>query len=244
MEADVYQRMAQQEDGHWWFLGRRRLLRCLLEHFAPPHRPLRILEAGCGTGGNLALLSEFGDVSAFELDPMARERAVARGFPVQAGRLPGELPFAGERFDLIVLFDVLEHIEEDQAALAALRPLLKPGGRLILTVPAFSFLWTRHDVRHHHFRRYSRGQLADRLQSAGLTLHRISYYNCWLFLPIAVIRLGKRVLRSSRSDEEGRPPRWLNRFLEEVLASERFLLVRPGLPFGISLWAVAGPPSA
>src|SRR6185312_16486006 len=115
--------------------------------------------AGCGSGGNLPMLAEFGEVSAFELDEAQLQRARERGIgTIARGSIPDALPFEGQRFDLVVMLDVLEHLEDDHAGLAAVLTRLAPGGFFLATVPAFPMLWSSHDVSHHHFRRYSRGQ--------------------------------------------------------------------------------------
>jgi SAM-dependent methyltransferase len=240
MEAEVFQRMAEQEARHWWFRARRRILLGLIRKYAvsTSSAEMRILEAGSGTGGNLGMLSELGSVSAFELDKTACEIARVRGFEVQQGKLPTEHPFTGERFDLIVLFDVLEHVEADQDSLKALAGLLQPGGHLIMTVPAFPFLWSGHDEKHHHFRRYRRPGLRAQLQMAGLEVRRISYFNSFLFPAIALVRCIKKLMRSKHSDEEAIPPAPVNRLLEILFSSERFLLPFINFPFGVSLFAI------
>ncbi len=181
MDRAVFERMAAFEDTHWWFAARRRLIHTILSRSAAVPQGAQILEAGCGTGGNLALLSEFGTVDAFEFDAAAREIAEEKsGLPIVFGALPSDLPFGQKKFDIIGLFDVLEHIEDDQASLAALGARLAPEGQIVLTVPAFPALWSRHDERHHHFRRYTSKSLravADRARSSGcknaaiLTVH-------------------------------------------------------------------------
>lgn len=210
----------------------------LINRYIPSSGKLSILEAGCGTGGNLPMLSSLGRVSAFELDTGACEVARSRGFDAREGRLPEAHPFVSERFDLIVLLDVLEHVEADQASLDALARLLEPGGRLILTVPAFPFLWSGHDDQHHHFRRYRRPQLRAGIEAAGLEVQRISYFNTFLFPLVVMVRAFRKFSGSKHSDEEAVPPGSLNAALEMIFSSERFLLPRMSFPFGVSLVAV------
>src|SRR4029077_81559 len=126
-----------------------------------PPKP-RILEIGSGTGGNLVMLSSFGQVSAVEMDASARSIALQKTdgrFDIRAGFCPGGIPFANEKFDLICLFDVLEHIEEDIATLVAVKGLLASGGRVLMTVPAQQWLWSAHDEFLHHKRRYAAREL-------------------------------------------------------------------------------------
>jgi SAM-dependent methyltransferase len=237
--------MAELENGHWWFLARRRILRETLRRYARlPDRP-RVLEAGCGTGGNLAMLADFGEVSAFEPDEEARRHAVAKGaFEVRDGRLPGEIPFEAGSFDLICAFDVLEHVDEDLASLRALGQRLRPGGWMLLTVPAFPFLWSRHDETHHHKRRYLKDQLLARAHEAGVVPVRLTYFNSLLFPLIAGVRMLKGLFGIAGGDDEAMPSPLLNRLLGAVFASERHLVGRLPLPAGVSLLMLARRPQA
>ena len=242
MEKDIYRRMAAQETEHWWFTGRRSILRKTMAHYSPQAGDLAILEAGCGTGGNLRLLSEFGTVSGFELDEDACRVAARSGVPIVRGCLPDEVPFEDNSFDMIALFDVLEHVKEDRESLSKLYKLLKPGGRLFITVPAFPSLWSHHDVRHHHFRRYRKNPLKRLIEETGFQVIRLSHYN-FLLAPIVVMtRLYHNLSNNSHSDDEKMPPGWLNRLLRGIFSFEGNLLMRMDLPVGISLMAVAERP--
>lgn len=245
MERQVYGRMAELEDGHWWFLARRRILRETLRRYARlPARP-RVLEAGCGTGGNLAMLADFGQVSAFEPDAEARRHAAAKGaFEVRDGRMPHDIPFEADSFDLVCAFDVLEHVDDDLASLRALGQRLRPGGWMLLTVPAFPFLWSRHDETHHHKRRYLKAQLLARAREAGVVPVRLTYFNSLLFPLIAGVRLVKNLFGIDGGDDEAVPPLPLNRLLGAVFASERHLVGRLPLPAGVSLLMLARRPEA
>jgi SAM-dependent methyltransferase len=237
MERSVYDRMNDLEARHWWFAARREVIAALIERHAQSP-DTRILEAGCGSGGNLALLGRYGQVDAFEYDDIARAHACEKsGLDIRPGALPEAIPFEGKRYDLIGLFDVLEHVEADQASLAALASRLEDGGRLLVTVPALPMLWSAHDERHHHFRRYTRKSLAKAAQAAGLKVTYTSYFNMFLF-PLAVAaRLAKAITRSNTPDD-ALPPRWLNAALRRVFAAERYLVGRLRLPVGLSLVAV------
>lgn len=242
MEAEVYERMAAMEAEHWWFRGRRRILETLMGRIEGEGSRPRILEAGCGTGGNLPMLERHGTVKAFEPDPRARELARSKGYLVEAGSLPESCPFDGELFDWILMPDVLEHIEDDRAALAVLTRKLAPGGKLLLTVPAFPALWSAHDTIHHHFRRYRRRDLTSLLSATGLRIRVLHYYNFWLFPPILAVRLLKRGRAAANSDDAAIPAAPLNRVLEGIFSSERHFVGRPGFPFGVSLIALASRP--
>lgn len=238
MNPEAYEVMARTEDEHWWFAGRRRILASIIEALNPGPGA-RILEVGAGTGGNLAMLDRFGEVHAVELDDYARARAAEKtGVPVRKGFLPDGLPFDTPSFDLVCLFDVLEHIEDDVAALRALRQLLKPGGSILLTVPAHAWLWSQHDVKLHHFRRYTKKTLRQCCDEAGCRIARMSYFNLWLF-PLAVAaRFADRLLPGERSLGEEPPARPLNAAFLTLFGSEAALLRRGNLPLGVSLLAI------
>jgi SAM-dependent methyltransferase len=240
MERHVYRRLGELEDRHWWFAARRRILGGILEDICRGRRDLDILEAGCGTGGNLAMLGRFGRLRAFEPDAEARAAAAekARLF-IDDARLPDGLLYGRNRFDLVCAFDVIEHVEKDSESLAALGSTLKPGGRLVMTVPALPWLWSRHDVHHHHFRRYTRASLEAALRGAGLTPLKISYFNILLFPVIAGVRFAGRLMRRETGSDDRMPPAWLNGLLERVFGLEQGLVRRFCLPTGVSLLAVA-----
>jgi SAM-dependent methyltransferase len=239
MERIVYDRMAELDQLHWWYRARREVLAALIRRRALPPRGGRILEVGCGTGHNLAMLAQFGAVEAIEVDPAARAVAEQRlGRSVGSVPLP-ELDGVPERaFDLIGSFDVIEHIADDAAALASIARCLKPGGRFVMTVPAHGWMWSAHDVVNHHQRRYSKVGLKRLVQGSPLRLEALGYFNSLLF-PLAV---GARVagkLTGKRDSDDKLPPGPLNRALETVFAQEARLIGRVSLPPGLSLFAVA-----
>jgi SAM-dependent methyltransferase len=241
LEPHTYQLAAAVEDRHWWFRGRRSVLRALLDrHLGAGPQGRDILEVGCGNGGNLALLAAYGRVFAVELDDAARARAVQRGLArVETGQLPGALPFPGQRFDLIAALDVLEHVEDDEASLRALRERLKPGGLALLTVPAYQWMWGANDRVSHHLRRYSGDGLRSLLARSGFAPDYFGHFNTLLFpLAVAQVKLG-RVLQADRYAGVRIPPAPLNRLLEGVFSLERFIAPRFSLPYGLSLVALA-----
>lgn len=239
MEPDTYQLMRQIEDQHWWFVARRKILGALLTRLDLPVQA-EILEVGCGTGGNIALLKRFGTVTCVELDEtaanMARERKLA---PVHNGKLPDEIPEFPGKFDVVTLFDVIEHVKEDGASLQTLAAVLKPGGRIVITVPAFNFLWSQHDDENHHQRRYLRRDLVKLAKQCGLTLDYISYFNSWLFLPVAGLRIIRKVIPYKETWQDMHMPNTaVNGVLQRVFSSERHVVGKMSLPFGVSLMAV------
>jgi len=243
MRAEMYALHEAHEEAHWWFSARRRIVMHLLRReLRGAGASRRLLDVGCGAGGLLAYLRAFGDVVGVDPSPDAVAFAAQkRSGDVRLGRLPDEMPLgADDRFDVITLLDVLEHIDEDDAALRTLHGLLKPNGLLLLTVPAFQFLWSGHDVVNEHKRRYTSSQLRERLHSAGFHVEILSYYNTTLFAPVAVIRFAKRWLGGVQGQGDlGAVPRPLNAVLRAIFAAERHVLGAVRLPFGVSLIATA-----
>lgn len=238
MERSVYDRMNELEATHWWFVARRSIIASLVERHLPTGPGSRILEAGCGSGGNLQMLGQFGQVDAFEYDGGAREHAKDKsGLDIRFGALPDQLPFDDRRYDLIGLFDVLEHVEADTASLSALASRLDTSGKILVTVPALPFLWSKHDVRHHHFRRYTRASLTEAARQAGLKVSYCSYFNAFLF-PLAVTARAIKRLTGSETPDDRLPPAWLNATLTRILGAERRLLRGIRFPIGLSLAAV------
>jgi SAM-dependent methyltransferase len=239
MEPQLLREQASLEKMHWWFVARRKILDRVVAGLGLPAGS-RILEAGCGTGGNLHMLARHGEVFAFDVSETARRLAAEWGTAqIAEGFLPDGIPFDGEAFELVVLLDVLEHIEDDGAALRALRTRLKPGGRLLITVPALPSLWSCHDERHQHYRRYRKAELAAKLRGAGYELTRITYFNTLLFPLVGATRLARRLIGGESQDDLVLPSPWLNGLLKGVFGAERNLVGRFPLPIGVSLLAIA-----
>ncbi len=238
MDRAVFQAMAAEEDKHWWFASRRRVLSGLIARCARPAREGRVLDMGCGSGGNMAMLAEFGQLEGIEYDAPAREIAAERGIaPVVAGGLPDGLGVEDGRFALIGLFDVLEHVEQDVASLAALGQKLSSDGKLIVSVPALPWLWSDHDVTHHHYRRYTKASLRAAVAEAGLQLDGVGYFNTLLF-PLALAqRLVQRATGLGKG-AAGLPSPPVNAVLRTIFGWERHLIGRVPLPIGLSVWAV------
>ncbi|HEX2559050.1 class I SAM-dependent methyltransferase [Phenylobacterium sp.] len=238
MERAVYDRMRELEQAHWWFVGRRELLGQVIGRLGL-RQEAKILEVGCGVGGNLPLLGRFGSVEALEPDAESRSYVSAKlGVPVADGRLPDGLPYEPGAFDAVCGFDVLEHVEEDAASTRKLAELVAPGGYLVATVPAYRWMWSRHDELHHHRRRYTKDEFEALFSAAGLKIVKASYFNTLLF-PLAVAaRLAKRVL-GLKGEDDRMPPGWLNRILTRVFRWEAGWVARGALPFGLSILVVA-----
>ncbi len=241
VEREVYLSLSRVEDQHWWFRARREIATGILQALHLPENAA-ILEVGSGTGGNLSMLSQFGRLFAMEMDAEARALSDRRGIvKAEAGLLPEHIPFDDQRFDLIAAFDVLEHIEPDFETLAALRGRLAVGGKLLITVPAFPFLWSTHDESHHHKRRYRLKPLTRLVEHAGYRVLLASYCNFWLFPIVMAARLAATVARrrSQNGAQLSMPPTPLNHLLRVIFASERYLYGIVRLPFGVSIVLLA-----
>lgn len=241
MERAVYDRMAEHDAVHWWYVARREILHDLVAREVKLPADARILEIGCGTGHNFAMLRRFGRLDAIEVDGAARALASRRlGHAVAAAPLPELGGIADGAYHLIALLDVLEHVDEDEAALASIAAKLAPGGRILVTVPAYRWMWSAHDVAHHHKRRYSRRSLKRVIEAAGLRVHRLGYFNSLLFPLAAAVRIAGRLTGKTESDDR-MPPAPLNRLFRTIFALERHLVGRVPLPAGVSLFALLGP---
>lgn len=232
---------AEEDQRHWWFLGRQAVILGEMARWLPEGR-LRVAEVGCGSGGLLPGLARFGDVVGVEADPALRTAAVARGLRVLAGALPDDVPLVESSLDAACLFDVLEHVKDDGQALARVRALLRPGGLLFATVPAHPWLWSRHDEILGHFRRYTRRRLRAIVEQEGFGIERLTYFNTLLAAPIVVHRLLGRATGRDTHDLR-RPAAGLNRLLARCFALEARLLRLGPSPFGISLLVVARRPA-
>lgn len=237
MERIVYDRMAELDSRHWWYRARREILGDLIARKIALPQGARILEIGCGTGHNLDMLGRFGRVDAIEIDGAARAIASKRlGHAVMSAPLPALTGVEGG-YDLIALLDVLEHVEADREALVGIASKLKPGGRILITVPAFPWMWSAHDRVNHHHRRYTKKTLRAVVAAAGLRLDMLSWFNSLLFPLAAAARLVGRITGKEDSDD-ALPPAPLNRLFETLFGLERYAVGRVPLPPGVSLVAI------
>ena len=239
MERVVYQQMAELDDRHWWYRARRRIIADLIRRAARPPADAQVLEIGCGTGHNLAMLAGFGHVEGLELDAEARAISEKRlGRKVMSSPLPELSEVPDRHYDLIGAFDVIEQIEDDRAALASIAAKLKPGGRFVMTVPAHQWMWSAHDAVNHHKRRYSKAGLKALISGSPMKLDKVGYFNSLLF-PLAVAQRAASKLRGREDADVKLPPAPLNVALEKIFEAERYLVGRLPLPPGLSLFAVA-----
>lgn len=238
MQTEEYARMYAYEGDYWWFVGRRKLVNALIRTYVGTVEGW-ILDAGCGTGAMLQELAQFSPAVGVDIEGLALRYARQRGdFPLIQARLES-LPFTDESFQLITALDVLEHLSDDRQALRELRRVLKPNGWLIATVPAYNWLWSKHDIALHHRRRYTADLLHRCLETEGFEVDKLSYSVMFLFLPIALFRWLDRWRPTPPTATVIPVPSILNRWLVRLQQFEVRLIRRFNLPFGVSLIALA-----
>jgi SAM-dependent methyltransferase len=244
MNPAEYERMFANENHNWWFVSRRELVIDLVERLPSKGTPL-ILDIGCGTGATAAALTRFGRVVGLDFSPLALRACSQRGLAELLRSGAESIPLASECADLIVATDILEHIENDVAALREFHRVLKPGGHAVITVPAYQFLWSEHDVALMHKRRYVSWQLAERCRRAGFRQVRLGHALCLLF-PLALGRLLNRWGDPGKVPEAQIQslPQWLNTGLVRLQRFETALSHRIRLPWGLSVVAVIQRPCA
>jgi SAM-dependent methyltransferase len=244
VNPDEYRRMFELESHYWWFIARRRLafrlLRLALSGVAGP----RILDLGCGTGAFDIELGEYGEPIGADMSRLALDFARTRGKFGLVQADGSALPFKNTSFDAAIGLDVFEHIEDDLAAMKECARILRPGGVLVLTVPAFRTLWGPHDVALHHFRRYRRREVRDRLLAAGLTPIRLSYSVFFLFPVVLLVRLFEKGRKGPAEASLPTVPKWLNSLLVSLGGVEAALISLLALPWGSSVVAVARKPGS
>jgi SAM-dependent methyltransferase len=250
MEPTFYETYYHHENRHWWFRWRYELITGLVRSLNPSSN-WRILDAGCGTGQMLRHLCQFGRVVGVDSSPEAIHFAASRDVDRLVLGSIFDLPFAPESFDCVLSLDVIEHVDEDRQLVQHLYSVVKPGGYLIVTVPAFQSLWSQHDEVNWHKRRYRANQLEALLTETGLEIDRITYCNTALFLPILAARklknLKNRIWPSRGADEIpgsdlNELPMPLNEGLFRLMQAERRFMTRRNLPFGVSLLAIGRKP--
>ena len=246
MERSYYQEYFFFEQDNWWFVSRRRILVSLLRHFLPRRNDLQILDAGCGTGINLEYLAEFGNVVGADNSEEAIEFCRKRGNASVVRTDLCDLEWKDDHFDLVTALDVIEHIDRDEVAVRELARVTKPGGHLLVTVPAFPALWSEHDEINHHRRRYRAATLRDLLLSHGCEIVKFTYMNAFLF-PIAYAVRTWQQLRHRIFGKSAHPPRTdfvdyhpvVNAILTAIFTAETPLVTFAGLPFGLSIVCIA-----
>lgn len=239
MEAIAYSQMFEIEEKLWWYQGRRRVCFELLRRHLAPDAERHILDVGCGTGYNLVLLEEFGKAQGVDMSAEALQFCRLRGVSSVTLHQAGTLPFADQKFQLLTAFDVIEHIEDDRAALAEFRRVLSPQGWLLIYTPALPWLYNDHDRIVHHQRRYRREELREKIVSAGFEVTHLSYVNGFV-LPLVLLARGLAKLGLTSGHQEMKLPHPVVNSLVAALCRLEEPLVRAAhLPIGMSLLALA-----
>jgi SAM-dependent methyltransferase len=248
MKTAEYERMYRLEEAYWWFVGRQALLELLLARFYGDHAAGKdapiILDVGCGTGAISRRLTKWGRVVSTDFSALALEYSRRRGLQHLLRADAMRLPFATGSFDLAVCMDVLEHLPDDHAALCELFRVLKPGGRLIATVPAYPHLWGEHDLALMHFRRYLRHELEDRVNRVGFRIQKITHIMTLLYPVVALQRrlLAKRPPHDPPQAAMPMVPGFVNQALIALLKLENQWACRLSLPFGLTILCIAERP--
>lgn len=247
MEQKIYHEFATLEGKHWWFVARRRYLRAIIERYFGSKDKMLFCEVGCGTGGNLRMLAENATVDAVEMNDKAREQ-VGQNFKstirsIHSGYLPDNIRL-DDNYDGVFALDVIEHVEDDLAALNALANLTSEDGLLVTTVPAYQWLWSEHDVANHHFRRYSKTQYCQLFNEAELEILYASYFNSVLFPLAALTRLLNKLIMPTGTNASSAltmPHRLINKLLTSLFSIEQLWAGKLAIPFGLSIVVVARP---
>jgi SAM-dependent methyltransferase len=242
MQEDVYQAMYEIEDRHWWYAAKQQIVLNLLGRYLPPHngaRP-RVADLGCGCGAMLGRLKTDYDGVGVDGSPHAIAFCAQRGVHAELGQLCSDIRLPRGEFDAVLLLDVLEHLEDDRPSVEHAATLLRPGGIMICTSPAYQWLWSYWDTLHHHYRRYSRSQFGRLFDQPDLRLELLSYANTALFPVAATVRMFQRFSKPTNEKAAMHVPiAPVNWALRTMYSSERHLLGRVPMPFGLSVVAVA-----
>lgn len=246
MNQEYYKEYYHLERKHWWFMAREKIISGyiskLISEKILPEKGLKILNVGCGPGRSSENLSVFGNVTSVEYDKICCEFAAnMTGLEIINASIT-DLPFDDKSFDLVCAFDVIEHVENDEAAIAEMKRVTKCDGLIFITVPAFQSLWSHHDVVNHHYRRYRLNQVKKLFNTGSGTLVYGSYFNFILFLPIYFFRQFSNLFKSGKarngsgSDFETLNPGIINTILYRIMSAERKLITSGiKLPFGVSI---------
>lgn len=239
MDKKLYETYREIEDTHWWFVGRRKIVLDIFERFSLEKSTTKILDFGCNTGVLVGILQRDGwNISGSDISGEAIEYGQKRGIKNLSVADGVALPYMDASFDAVLCLDVLEHIEDDSFALKEIWRVLKPGGRAIIMVPAFRFLWGVQDVVAHHYRRYSIKMINELVSNGKWSIDFKSYFNFLLFPLIAIVRLLQRFWKPKRQSDFELNNKFFNFILTKIFLSEAAILRFVRYPWGISILAV------
>jgi SAM-dependent methyltransferase len=244
VDTAEFDKMFEVEETNWWYRGRRRLVTRWLEPFHRRRGPLRILDIASATGMGFRYLAKYGEVRGVDISEETIRLCRSRGIE---GIVRGDamaLPFRDGSFDAVLALDALEHFPDDRQAMAEIRRVCTSDALVLITVPAFMFLWSAHDDAYHHVRRYTRGELGAKLRQQGFTLDKLTYYSMTLLPPVYVMRKLRTLTKGEgpvRSDFFLPLPRPVEAMLSGIMRSEIALTGLVDLPFGVSLFCSCRP---
>jgi len=241
MKNFVYNQIPDLEKNNWWFQGRRKIILTIIDSIFKNKNDLVILDAGCGGGSIINILEKYGKVFGIDNSKKMVKLCRFNQKEVVLGKLE-KIPFEDNKFDLVVALEVLEHIKKDLLALKEINRVLKPGGYLFLSVPAFKFLWGNQDVAANHKRRYSEKQLIKQLNLAGFVNNKINFMNFIFFIPIAIVRVLRRFISREKPELDSKyfdNKTIINKFFAEIFKIEAKILPFVKVPFGATLLSVS-----
>src|SRR5690349_5031002 len=241
MQSHHYPILYQVEDTHWWYVGRRRIIRSLVEKIrAALNNPNpRILDVGCGTGANLKMLADYGNAEGVDISPQAVEFCRERGLDSVKLGAAEQLPYENDSFELVTALDVIEHLDDDVAGLREMRRVLRRDGRVLLFVPAFMFLWGVQDDVSNHRGHYTLPSLLKAVKGAGFEVEWASYANFSFLLPVLFVLSVMRWLGLRAATKYGINISLMNGPFSALFTAERFVLARGRLPFGVTAVCIA-----
>lgn len=239
MEKSFYRIFFEVQKKHWWFVAKKKIVLDLIDRYVPAKANHKILDIGCGSGLMLNSLEQIGETNGMDMsdDAISFSKEIFSG-AVKKGMLPDNIPYEKEYFSLVVALDVIEHVDDDRAALSAIRSHIAPGGQAVITVPACMFLWSEHDVLNEHKRRYTQEELKTKLLEAGFTIEKISYFNTFLFPLISLVRMINNVLKRKGGSDVDLPHPAVNYIVEKIFSLEKYFLRFMNFPIGVSVLAV------
>lgn len=239
MNIEMYRKFFAVQKKHWWFVTRKKIVLDVIDRYLTKNSDNKILDIGCGSGLMLNALEEIGHTFGMDMSDEAINfsKEIFSG-KVEKGLLPDQIPYEENFFNLIIALDVIEHIDLDIDSLMAIRSRLASGGKAVITVPAYMFLWSSFDELNEHKRRYTLSELNNKLLQAGFTVEKISYFSTLLFPVVFVVRMLNNILKRSGASDLDMPNWILNIVLENIFGIEKYLLKFVNLPFGVSILAV------
>jgi SAM-dependent methyltransferase len=239
MNINMYRIFFEIQKKHWWFVTKKEIVLDTINICLRKSGDIKVLDIGCGRGLMLNALENIGQPFGMDMSDEAINfsKEIFKG-RVEKGVLPDQIPYEEDFFDLITVLDVIEHVDRDIDSLKAIRSRLVSGGKAVITVPAYMFLWSSFDELNEHKRRYTLSELNSKLVQAGFTVEKISYFNTLLFPAVFVVRMLNNLLKRDGASDVDMPSRPLNYILEKIFGIEKYLLRFVSLPFGVSILAV------